>query len=599
MPDKKKSLAEFGQTVKAKHPEYDDMSDEEVGRRVLQKYPQYSDMVDTAPPAPHVPPSRFERARQAVKDAAAKVQEKVDAVTDVTPAQRAGHSRFTNAAQDFGASAIQSATAPLVHPIATAEGMARMVRPDAGKAGIIESALGPEAAPAVHAYEGVRDELKNDPLSVAIPKLAGQAVGSYVGGKAMEPAVDAITSPVSRFAQRAADAVQNPADKAAAGIINRTVGARKADFARGSNPGRGYIKSRFGPSTSMESIADKAGAAKGDVAGQLQHAYARATGSGKIIPADDVLKTVDAVIDDAKNSASGPGVLTDPESYEDLRKTFNDSIADAWRKGGFTPQELWDIRKNIDRNLNWGDQAKLTMTKVQQQISGALGGLLKDAVPETRDLNQQYSDLTNLSNRTEQRALTHQSPLTSMAGKAALAGAGAVLGQGSPGTSLLGAAAGAALDSVPAKTALASGISTAPRVAGEAAATLGDTAPAAAALTPALGAVAADGQKNGVGDANDAENKQDGSDVSHMASVPNATPAPQPTIEEKTVTPADPAMGVKGVDLPVVVPPGPQSSLQPTPETHVFSPQQWLEAYPGGDHEAAAEAAREAGYEVA
>lgn len=39
------TIQEFGQTIKQKHPEYNDMSDEDVGTKVLAKYPQYQDMV--------------------------------------------------------------------------------------------------------------------------------------------------------------------------------------------------------------------------------------------------------------------------------------------------------------------------------------------------------------------------------------------------------------------------------------------------------------------------------------------------------------------------------------------------------------------------
>lgn len=39
------SLAQFGQTIKAKHPEYADLPDAEVGSKVLAKYPEYGDMV--------------------------------------------------------------------------------------------------------------------------------------------------------------------------------------------------------------------------------------------------------------------------------------------------------------------------------------------------------------------------------------------------------------------------------------------------------------------------------------------------------------------------------------------------------------------------
>ena len=49
------SLEEFGQTIKAKHPEYGDMPDAEVGNRVLTKFPQYNDMVRPGVPKPPVP----------------------------------------------------------------------------------------------------------------------------------------------------------------------------------------------------------------------------------------------------------------------------------------------------------------------------------------------------------------------------------------------------------------------------------------------------------------------------------------------------------------------------------------------------------------
>lgn len=51
------TLAQFGQTIKAKHPEYSDLSDEELGSKMLAKYPQYRDMVDV--PAAEPAPSRF------------------------------------------------------------------------------------------------------------------------------------------------------------------------------------------------------------------------------------------------------------------------------------------------------------------------------------------------------------------------------------------------------------------------------------------------------------------------------------------------------------------------------------------------------------
>ena len=37
---------DLGQKIKAKHPQYTDLSDEELGRKIVAKYPQYQDIVD-------------------------------------------------------------------------------------------------------------------------------------------------------------------------------------------------------------------------------------------------------------------------------------------------------------------------------------------------------------------------------------------------------------------------------------------------------------------------------------------------------------------------------------------------------------------------
>lgn len=56
----KQTVAQFGATVKAKHPEYADLPDDQVGSKVLAKYPEYGDMVDTAPDPTKPPAHPFE-----------------------------------------------------------------------------------------------------------------------------------------------------------------------------------------------------------------------------------------------------------------------------------------------------------------------------------------------------------------------------------------------------------------------------------------------------------------------------------------------------------------------------------------------------------
>ena len=52
-------IAQFGQTIKQKYPQYQDMDDADLGQRMLSKYPQYQDMVTTptqpVQPQQHIP----------------------------------------------------------------------------------------------------------------------------------------------------------------------------------------------------------------------------------------------------------------------------------------------------------------------------------------------------------------------------------------------------------------------------------------------------------------------------------------------------------------------------------------------------------------
>ena len=41
------TIEDLGKLVKAKYPEYNDLSDADLGRKVRAKYPEYSDFTDT------------------------------------------------------------------------------------------------------------------------------------------------------------------------------------------------------------------------------------------------------------------------------------------------------------------------------------------------------------------------------------------------------------------------------------------------------------------------------------------------------------------------------------------------------------------------
>lgn len=460
----------------------------------------------------------------------------------VTPPQNTGE-KVANVAMPGGLALYRTAVEPSIAPAKQALKQAL-----AGKYG--DAARSAESAvPVVGPWA---DQVEKDVQDKgAVAGLAGlatdvavpQAIGA--GAKAAGPALD----------------------ESAAGVINKgVIGARDADRARGANPGRGYLDNGLGISATMQSIADKAGEARAEVGKALGDAYSAADAKGTLIPAETVRKAVGDILTQAKQKASAPGVVADPAVYDQLAEGFKPALTNAWNKGGFTPSELWQMRKDMNESLNWGDQSKLNVTKTQQRISGALGGLLKDAVPETEELNQNYQDLAKLHGRASKRAATGQGTLTGLASKATSIAGGAIAGAAThnPLMSAGGAALGAAVDSIPAKTALASGL--------HAAASAAPAAPAAS-LPTTLAAVSGNGQPSQVGDTPEGSSQQE---------------------PEKNVSqPAPPEQQYTPVTTPEQLM---EHNVQP--ETHDFSVSEWVKSNPGGDVEEAMRMAEEMGYEV-
>lgn len=242
-------------------------------------------------------------------------------------------------------------------------------------------------------------------------------------------------------------------------LINNTVGALASDFKRGTNPGRGYFDAGMGPSSSLRSIANKAAAAKDASGADIGAAVENATKSGITIPPTSVAQRLQPPLTKAFDLENGPGGTGNTAQLENYSAGFRPAIQDATQNGGFTPQGLFDLKKNIAANTNWSDPTQFNLKSVRQQQTGALSGLLGDVVPEVKPLNQNYADLGKLANRAGSRADTGSMPLTKLGklGAASLLMGGAGFEQHGP-TGLAAAALPIIADSVPARTTAASGL---------------------------------------------------------------------------------------------------------------------------------------------
>jgi hypothetical protein len=168
------SMEEFGQRIKAKHPEYADLDNSVLAAKVLAKYPQYHDMV------------RPNTAR-----------EEIDARINAPSATPDAAGTWRGTIERFGQGAAQGITAPILHPVKTAESMGQTLlagnaNPDVPGIGITAMTGNPQIdAQNEQAKEDARadvqqqsDQMKQNPAG-ALGQLAGGIALSHVPEAAM------------------------------------------------------------------------------------------------------------------------------------------------------------------------------------------------------------------------------------------------------------------------------------------------------------------------------------------------------------------------------------------------------------------------------
>lgn len=245
--------------------------------------------------------------------------------------------------------------------------------------------------------------------------------------------------------------------EAGAGIYNKTGGMLKADFKRGANGGRAYLDAGGGPALSMQGIADQASQLKGEVGQKIGNAI---DSSNAVIPTQKVASVLQGPINKGISLETGPGGMGNTDSIENYAAGFRPALKAGVAAGGMTPREVFDLKGGIAKNTNWSDPSQFNLKAIRQQQVGGLSGALSDDVPELNELNPQFQGLGKFAARTADRAATRSSPLSAIVGKGGLSLAGSAFGiaEHNPLMAAAGALGGAALDSVPVKTTLGSGL---------------------------------------------------------------------------------------------------------------------------------------------
>jgi hypothetical protein len=283
------------------------------------------------------------------------------------------------------------------------------------------------------------------------------------------------------------------AQESGVGLMNRTAGSLKSDFKRGANPGKAYLDAGGGPTLSMSSLAAKGAELKNSVGANIGAVRNAATKRGVMIDPQRVYGAMAPALKSAVDLETGPGGTGNLQPIQDYASSFSPAFKDAYDAGGFTPNQVADLKTRIAKTTNWSEPSQFNLKTVRQQNTGALGGLLSDELPELKPLNSQYQGLMNFSKRAQLRADTHSMPLTSLATKTGLSALGAGTGMAT-GHPILGALTGLAADSVPFKTTLATGLYRGGGVL-DRLATVPAANPAAVSI-PAYGLIASSKKKN-------------------------------------------------------------------------------------------------------
>ena len=339
---------------------------------------------------------------------------------------------FGTAVHNIGGRAAQSLVSPLLHPIDTARS-ALAVGLDNGITGDASQ------NPLVQRGQELRNEWNSD-KGLAVENLAGDAIGTGISagaGKALGVAVKPLANAAA------------PKLKAAGGmLVDRAAGSLQKDFKRGAEPGRSYLEGGGTPALTMRSLAGKASQVKDTAGTQLGDAYSSSTAN---IPVPRVFDAIASPVQKLRNLQSGPGGTGIPDSVTAYESNMLPTLVNAEQRGGFTPRQLFDeVKQPISKSTRWNDPSLYDLNKVRQETTGAIGGLLTDAVPETTGLNKIYQGAGNLAGRASLRANTGSAPLSTMGRRALEAGLGGALGA-KAGVGHLGVLA-AGLDSVPGLT---------------------------------------------------------------------------------------------------------------------------------------------------
>lgn len=348
------------------------------------------------------------------------------------PANETVPQHIVRAVSNVSGGAIGGLTAPVLHPVQTARGLLHVMQAaQDDPTGVTE-----DLRPTIESFQSHPEE------------TAESSAGGLLGNAVLGEGVGAVGEAARPVLARVGGAMQRGGE----GILNKTIGAREADFRNGANPARGYLAGGGKPSLTMGGLAANAEDIVDATGPKLGKAYSDATARGLKFPEADVSRHLNEPLEEFEASQDQPGGTGASPMIGDYRARLQPQPLPA----AYDPEQVFGLKKSIAGHARWNAAEPVGLNDVRQEQVGRLGGMLSDAVPEVKPLNDIYQGGLRFANRAGQRADTGQAPLTQIGRRALETGLGARLGYAThhPLLSVLPLAA----DSVPVRSAVAGGL---------------------------------------------------------------------------------------------------------------------------------------------
>lgn len=384
------TMQEFGQTIKAKHPEYGDMADEDLVRKVLAKYPQYQDMV--VPDAPKAPQVEMKKLGA------------LDAGGGWNP-------------DDLWRGAASGIKNMFAHPFQTAESMGQpFVASGAAPGGMYPTTAATTRPQDSQANAAVQNQAQGDQAQAA--KFIGQNP-AYTAGTVAGPAL--ATAGLSKALKVGAPVLGEAMQGFAGDSLNSRMNIGTRDTLYGQNPGRGILNSGIGTSTRNGLISKVAGAkeANGAMISNVINRADQNANAPQITP-NQLKPFIEGPINSQRSVVQGPGNhVANAESpldvaiskYTQPAPGATAPIYGPNAPSTILPTDLWKTIQNVDKNTRFNPQPEVeTLNEVGRDIRGGLRGQLETVDPSIKPLSQNYSDLSSAQTALDRQGAPYYQP---------------------------------------------------------------------------------------------------------------------------------------------------------------------------------------------